>query len=305
MKLMNNIIEDIKKLKEEKDAVILAHYYQLPEIQKIADHVGDSFALSKYAKELPNRTIVFCGVRFMAESAKILSPDKTVLLPVSDAGCPMADMVTKEAVLTLRSVYPEAAVVCYVNSSAAVKSVCDVACTSSNAVNVVKNLKEKQVIFVPDQHLGSYVQSRVPEKEMILYKGCCPTHHLVTPQMVQEARAEHPEALLTVHPECGEEIVKLSDFAGSTAGIIDFVAKSSAKEFIIGTEKGIFYELGQKAPDKTCYLLTEQLVCEDMKLTTLSDVKRCLTEGTEEILLEQEEIEAAQLCLERMLSVQG
>lgn len=302
---MKTIIEDIKKLKKEKDAVILAHYYQLPEIQEIADYVGDSFALSKYAKELPNRTILFCGVRFMAESAKILSPEKTVLLPVSRAGCPMADMVTKEAVLTLRSVYPSAAVVCYVNSSAAVKSVCDVACTSSNAVNVVKNLEEKQVIFVPDQHLGSYVQSLVPEKEMILFKGYCPTHHLVTPEMVEKARAEHPEALFAVHPECGEEIVKLADYAGSTAGIIDFVAKSPAKEFIIGTEKGIFYELGQKAPDKTCYLLTEKLLCEDMKLTTLSDVKESLMKGTEEIMLTDEEIKGAQECLERMLSVQG
>lgn len=296
-------VQGINKLKKEKNAVILAHYYQRPEVQDVADYVGDSFALSKLAKNLDNDVIVFCGVHFMAESAKILSPDKTVLLPAPDAGCPMADMVKPEDIRRLRKEYPEAAVVCYVNSSAEVKAECDICCTSSNAIHVVKSLPQKDIVFVPDQNLGRFVKEQVPEKNVILFNGYCITHHKITVQNVEDAKKTLPDALFAVHPECQEEIVKLADFAGSTAEIIDFVSKSDCEKFIIGTEMGVMHEIQKRNPDKKLYLLNSGLVCPNMKKTTIENVYNALLNNTYEMKLDEEIIRKAQHSLERMLTI--
>lgn len=296
-------IENINKLKQELDAIILAHYYQRPEVQDIADYVGDSFALSKLAKNLPNKVIVFCGVHFMAESAKILSPQKTVLLPAIDAGCPMADMVTPEDIVLLRHKYPNAAIVCYVNSSAQVKAECDICCTSSNAIKVVKSLKQKDIVFVPDKHLGEFVAKQVPEKNIILFDGYCITHHRITLKNAKDAREALKNALLVVHPECPDEVVKEADFAGSTEQIIDFITKSDKKEFIIGTEMGVFHEIEKRNPDKKLYLLNSGLVCPDMKKTTVESVYYALKYKRYEINLSNLIIERAKHSLDKMLEI--
>lgn len=298
-----NYIEDINKLKEQKDAVILAHYYQQPEVQDIADYVGDSFALSKLAKNLKNKTIVFCGVHFMAESAKILSPDKTVLLPAADAGCPMADMVTPDDIKQLRQKYPNAAVVCYVNSSAQTKAECDICCTSSNAIHIVKSIFQKDIVFVPDQNLGQFVAQHVPEKNIILFDGYCITHHKISVVDLQNAKRSVPDSLIVVHPECQPEIVAHSDFAGSTAEIIDFVSNSKAQKFIIGTEMGVIHEIQKRNPDKKLYLLNSGLVCPNMKKTTVKNVYECLLNDKNEITLDENIIERAKHSLDRMLSI--
>jgi quinolinate synthase len=299
-----NYTETIKQLKIEKDAVILAHYYQRPEIQDIADYVGDSFALSKLAKNLPNKTIVFCGVHFMAESAKILSPEKTVLLPALDAGCPMADMVTAEDIIELRKKHPEAAIVCYVNSSAEVKAQCDICCTSSNAVRIVKTLPQKDIVFVPDQNLGHFVAQQVPEKNVILFNGYCITHHKITLKNVEDARRAIPDALFAVHPECTPEIVEQADFAGSTAEIIDYVTNTDCEKFIIGTEMGVMHEIQKRNPNKKLYILNSGLVCPNMKKTTLDDVYDALTNTkAHEINLDTDIIAKAKHSLDRMLTI--
>lgn len=295
--------QNINKLKKEKDAVILAHYYQRPEIQDIADYVGDSFALSKLAKKLTNKVIVFCGVHFMAESAKILSPDKTVLLPASDAGCPMADMVTPENIISLRKQYPKAAVVCYVNSSAEVKAECDICCTSSNAIRIVKSLAENDIIFVPDQNLGNFVSKHVPEKNIILFNGYCITHHKITLENVEQACTAIPDAILVVHPECQPEIVKKADFAGSTAEIIEFISNSDNKKFIIGTEMGVLHEIQKRNPDKKLYLLSQGLLCPNMKKTTIENVYDALMYNQHEIKLSNDIIAKAEHSLNRMLTI--
>jgi quinolinate synthase len=299
-----NYTETIKQLKIEKDAVILAHYYQRPEIQDIADYVGDSFALSKLAKNLPNKVIVFCGVHFMAESAKILSPEKTILLPALDAGCPMADMVTAEDIIELRNKYPEAAIVCYVNSSAEVKAQCDICCTSSNAVRIVKTLPQKDIVFVPDQNLGHFVAQQVPEKNVILFNGYCITHHKITLKNVEDAKRAIPDALFAVHPECTPEIVEKSDFAGSTAEIIDYVTNTDCEKFIIGTEMGVMHEIQKRNPNKKLYILNSGLVCPNMKKTTMEDVYDALTNTkAHEINLDTDIIEKAKHSLDRMLTI--
>jgi quinolinate synthase len=294
-------LERIQELKKERNAVILAHLYQQGDIQDMADFVGDSFELSRKAREAKGDVIVFCGVYFMAESAKILNPDKTVLLPVLAAGCPMADMVTPDDVLALRAQYPEAAVVCYVNSSAAVKAVSDICCTSSNAVKIVKSLPQRQVIFVPDRNLGHFVSLQTPDKEIIRFEGFCPTHERVGVKDVEEARAARPGALVLVHPECPPAVVDAADFAGSTAQIINYVAKSDKKEFIIGTEQGILYRLTKENPDKQFYLLSQRLFCVNMKKTSLDDVLYSLEHMVNAIELDAETIRRASLCLDRML----
>ncbi len=297
------IISEIKRLKQEKNAVLLAHYYQTGDIQDIADFVGDSFALSRKAKDTDADVIVFCGVRFMAESAKILSPEKTVLLPAPDAGCPMADMVTPEDVRRLRAQYPAAAVACYVNSSCAVKAECDVCVTSSNAVRIVKALPQTQIIFVPDQNLARYVASQAPEKEIIPFCGYCVVHHRITAQDVDKAKAAAPGALLLAHPECTQEVLSRADFIGSTEQILAFAAKSTQKRFLIGTEMGVLHPLHKNHPDKEFFLLSPKLVCVNMKKTTLQDVRDALLFHLHVIELDEPTMARARACLMRMLAM--
>ncbi len=300
---MPTIDQQIQALKKERNAVILAHYYQQPEVQDIADIVGDSFDLSRRASTVQADVIVFCGVFFMAESAKILNPARTVLLPVLAAGCPMADMVTSEDVLELREKYPDAAVVCYVNSSAAVKAECDVCCTSSNAVKIVKSLPQRRIVFVPDRNLGHYVSRFVPEKEIIPFAGFCPTHDRVTAEDVAAARAARPGAQVLVHPECPPAVVDAADFAGSTAQILQYATQSDAKEFIIGTEQGILHRLQGQNPDKKFYLLSPRLFCVNMKKTGLQDVLAALQTNTNQIELDETVAGRARGCLQRMLEL--
>ncbi len=297
------LLADIQRLKQEKNAVILAHYYQPGALQDAADFVGDSFALSRKAKDNDADIIVFCGVLFMAESAKILSPHKTVLLPVPDAGCPMADMVTPEDILRLRAQHPGAAVACYVNSSCAVKAESDVCVTSSNAVHIVKALPEKQIIFVPDQNLGRYVAEQVPEKEIILHSGYCPVHHRLTAADVDGARAAHPGAALLAHPECTREVLDRADSIGSTAQILQYAKQASGTAFLIATEKGILHELQKNSPGKAFHLLTPTLECADMKKTTLSDLRDALLFTRYAIALDETMMNRARRSLERMLSL--
>ncbi len=301
---MNELQREIREIADEKKALILAHYYQTMDVQEIADVVGDSFELAKRASLAEQNVIALCGVRFMAESVKILSPDKTVLLPAPDAGCPMADMVTPEDVLRLRREHPDAAVVCYVNSSAAVKAVSDICCTSSSAERIVRSLPQKQVIFVPDQNLGAYVASRVPEKEVFPHSGYCPIHHAVSEKDVLAAKSAHTEARLLVHPECPPAVVAMADGVGSTAYILKTVeAAPDGESFIIGTETGVVERLRATAPGKKTYLLRDRFVCPNMKKTTLHDVKRALERFEENIMLDEAEMLAARASLKRMIEV--
>jgi quinolinate synthase len=298
------LAKKILALKQERNAVIVAHNYQIDDVQALADMIGDSFALSKYCASIPQDVIVFCGVHFMAESAKILSPQKTVLLPEIHAGCPMADMVTAEDLRALKRDHPNAAVVCYINTSAAVKAECDICCTSSNAVKVIQSLAEAEIIFVPDKNLGNYIAKKVPEKRMIIWDGFCVTHHRVTLEEVQKAKEAHPDAVLLVHPECRPEVVELADFVGSTRQIIDFAAASKEKKFIIGTEMGVLCSLKRNNPEKTFYLLSQGLICPNMKKTRLESVYTALTEMRYAIEIEEEIMIKAKTTLERMLKVE-
>lgn len=297
------MIEEIIKLKKERDAIILAHNYQVPEVQDIADIVGDSFALSKHAANTSHKVIVFCGVHFMAESAKILSPDKTVLLPARDAGCPMADMVTADRLREMKAKYPEAAVVCYVNSSAEVKAEADICCTSSNAVKVVESLKNKQVIFAPDQNLGSYIAKKVKDKELILWKGFCITHKRVKADEVRKIRELYPDAKILAHPECEPEIQAMADFLGSTSEIIKEAREIPQKDIIIGTEEGVLHILKKENPDKNFYLLSPGLICQNMKKTRLEDVYLSLLNMQHEINLDEDIRQKALKSLEKMLEI--
>ena len=298
------LTKDILALKQERNAVIVAHNYQIDDVQALADVIGDSFALSKYCASVPQDVIVFCGVHFMAESAKILSPQKTVLLPEINAGCPMADMVTAEDVRALKRDHPNAAVVCYINTSAEVKAACDICCTSSNAVKVIQSLTQEEIIFVPDKNLGNYIAKKVPEKKMIIWDGYCVTHHRVTLEDVQKAKEAHPDAVLLVHPECRPEVVELADFVGSTRQIIDFAAVSKEKKFIIGTEMGVLYSLKRNNPEKIFYLLSPGLICPNMKKTRLESVYNALKQMRYTIELEEEIMIKARITLERMLKVE-
>ena len=300
---IQTLCDEIQRLKREKDALILAHYYQRLDVQLIADIYGDSFELSKKARLSDKKLAIFCGVSFMAESVKILNPEKTVLLPEPSAGCRMADMVTAADVVALREKYPDAAVVCYVNSSAETKAVSDICCTSSNAVKVVGSLKNKQIIFIPDKNLGAYVAKFLPDKEFILHSGWCPIHHGITTDEVKAAKNEHPGALVTVHPECEPEVSALADYVGSTSQMIGFCEKSVAKEFIVGTEVGVVERLNYYNPDKKFHLLTPHTVCDDMKKTTLKSVLAALRGEVDEVTLTKEQIEAAKLPLERMMQI--
>jgi quinolinate synthase len=296
-------IRDIVSLREKRNAVILAHLYQWPEVQDIADFVGDSLDLSRKARDTGADVIVFCGVWFMAETAKIISPEKTVLLPEPDAGCPMADMVTPEDVELLRKEHPGAAVVCYVNSSAEVKAVSDICCTSSNAIRVVESLKEKEIIFVPDRNLGHYVSRFFPEKRFILFDGFCPTHNKITVTDMEQVRAAHPDTPILVHPECVPEVVNRADFTGSTAQIIEHAVNSGSEEFIIGTEIGVLHRLQKLCPGKRFYSLHAAMVCPNMKKTTLLSVYDALDKMQYKIELDAQVIKKASVSLARMLAV--
>lgn len=297
------MIHKIQQLKKEKNAVILAHSYQIPEVQEIADIVGDSLKLSQEAANTDADVIVFAGVHFMAESAKILSPEKKVLLPAIDAGCPMADMVSAQQLRMFKKENPNVPIVCYVNSSAEVKAESDICCTSSNAVKIVKSIKEGRLLFAPDQNLGSYVAKQVPEKDIILWEGFCITHHRVREIEVERVKQQHPNALVLAHPECQSHIVEKADFVGSTAQIIEYARKSSNKTFIIGTEMGILHKLRKDSPDKKFYLLSQGLICVNMKKTALEDIYKALHFEQHEIKVDEEIRQKALVSLERMLKL--
>lgn len=296
------LVEEIYRLKSERDAVILAHNYQLPEVQDIADIIGDSLALARTAAKVSQSVIVFCGVHFMAESAAILAPTKTVLLPAIDAGCPLADMADAESLRKMREEYPDAAVVSYVNTSAEVKAESDICCTSANAVRVVQSLGEKRVIFVPDQNLAAYVAARV-DKEVIPWPGYCPTHHRLQAKDVISVKAAHPDALVLVHPEVRQEVAELADFVGSTSQILSFAKQTDAKTVIIGTEMGTLHQLQKDNEGKQFYLLSPRLVCPNMKRTTLTHVRDSLESLAPRITVDEGIRQRAVRALERMIEV--
>ncbi len=273
---IDDLKKQIEKLKKERNAIIIAHNYQRKEVQDIADIMGDSLALSRAVMKTEAKVIVFCGVHFMAESAAILNPKKKVLLPVKESGCPMADMATVEKIKKMRNQCPDAAVVSYVNSSADVKAESDISCTSGNAIDVVKSLKEDRIIFVPDRNLGHYVKINVPEKEIILWPGFCPAHIRLMEEEVINVKKQHPNAEFLAHPECRPGVVKLADAVCSTEGMFKHVRSSLSKEFIIGTEEGLVYRLKKENPGKKFFLPSEHLICADMKLTTLGWVAHSL-----------------------------
>lgn len=295
------IFRKILHVKKEIGAVILAHYYQVPGIQEVADHVGDSFALSKLAAELPHKVIVFCGVDFMAESAKLLSPEKTVLLPVKSACCPMAEMADPEEVKKLKQAHPDAAVVSYVNSTTSVKALSDICCTSSNAIRVIRSLPHRQIIFVPDKNLGSYAAEQIPEKEFILFDGYCPPHEDVMAIDVKLIREKHPDALLLVHPECQREVREMADFTGSTSQILQYATGSKHHTFIIGTEEGILYPLKKQNPGKSFYMLTDHFICPNMKKTTPVELLNSMENMTTKVEVDERLAILARKPLERML----
>ena len=295
--------EEILRLKKEKNAVILAHYYTTDAVQEIADYVGDSFFLSKKAKELDENIIVYCGVSFMGESAKILNSDKLVLMPDMSADCAMAHMVDLENIKKVRAEYEDVAVVCYINSTAEIKCYADVCVTSSNAVKIVKNLSNKNIFFIPDGNLGRYVAEQVPEKNVILNQGHCPVHHAMTVEELHKVKTEHPEAKFVVHPECIKALLDEADYIGSTSGIINYVAKDSSKEYIIGTEIGVLYELKKQNPDKKFYLLNQNQICHDMKFITLEKIYDVLANETNRVEISEARRDGALKPLERMLEL--
>ena len=297
--MTNQLSEKILKLKKEKNAIILAHLYQIPEIQEIADYVGDSYYLSQVARDAKEDLIIFCGVKFMAESAKVLSPEKTVILPAPNAGCPMADMAEVEDVEEMIKKYPDAFKVCCINSSYEVKALCDASVTSSSALKIIKNIPNKQILFLPDQNLGGYISEFFPEKEFILWRGFCPTHHRITAEDIIKAKEEHPNVKVLSHPECSKEVRDLSDYIGSTSGIINYATECEDKEFIIATEEGVLHQLKKKNPDKKFYF-PEVMVCPNMKKTSLQDVYDALDGKKEEVILDEEIRKKALTSLENM-----
>ncbi len=298
--------EKILQLKIEKDTCILAHSYMSEDICEVADFTGDSYALAVKAKSMKNKNIIMCGVRFMAEMAKMLNPEKRVVLSNPIAGCPMAEQMDRELIEQVKEKYPDYAVVAYVNTTAELKTVADVCVTSSSAVRICRAIPQKNILFIPDINLGTYVKEQVPEKNFKLLSGGCPTHAKINESEVLAARKAHPQALFLVHPECRPEVVKHADYVGSTTGIMDFAAKSEAKEFIIGTENSIVQHLQFAHPEKRFYALSKDLVCNNMKATTLADVYHCLTgDGGEEIVMSKELIDSAVKCIDEMIRYGG
>ncbi len=308
--IMKQMIKDLQreilKLKKQKDACILAHSYMSEDVCEIADFVGDSYALSVRAKSVPQSTVLMCGVRFMAETVKMLSPSKKVYLVNPQAGCPMAEQFDKEVIAEVKKMYPDYAVVAYINTTTELKTIADVCVTSASAVKICRAIPQKNILFIPDINLGTYVKGRVPEKNFKLLSGGCPTHAKIEKSDVIAAKKAHSEALLLVHPECRPEVTEAADFVGSTTGIMDFAIKSDKKEFIIGTENSIVEHLQFKCPEKNFYPLSKDLVCHNMKITTLPDVFNCLSgRGGEEIILDEETRLKAVKSIEKMIEYGG
>ncbi len=296
--------EEIIKLKKEKDICILAHAYQTHDILEVADYVGDSFGLSQKAADAPQQTVIMCGVRFMAETVKVLSPNKNVILSHSDADCLMARQFDAAAIRELKKQYPGYAVVAYINTTTETKTECDVCVTSASAVKIVRDMPQKDILFIPDCNLGAWVKEQVPEKNIKLVKGGCPVHAAVTGEEAAAVKAKYPNAELLVHPECISEVSAQADYIGSTTGIMSYVAKSSKDEFIIGTENSIVQHLQFEYPDKKFYAMSKDLVCRDMKLTTLVDVYNCVRGcGGEEIQLTDDVRVAAKKSIDAMLQL--
>ncbi len=301
---IKDVQEQIIKLKKEKDICILAHCYQSPEILEVADFTGDSFALSVEASKVENKTVIMCGVRFMAETCKILSPEKTVILSNPDAGCPMAEMIEPELLAQVKEQYPEHTVVAYVNTTSELKTLCDVCVTSSSALNICSKLESDKVLFIPDINLGTWIKEQLPDKEFKLVNGCCPTHAKMSKDDVLKAKSAHPEALLLVHPECRKEVVELADYVGSTTGIMSYAKKSDKKEFIIGTENSIVTHLQLECPDKSFYPLSKDCICHNMQATTLVDVLNCCKgTGGEVIELDEDVRLKAKHCIDKMIEL--
>ena len=303
MKVDKTITEKIQQLKEKRDAVILAHNYQLGEIHDIADFVGDSLDLSQKAAQTDAKVIVFCGVHFMAETASLLCPDKIVLIPDEHAGCPMADMVTVEDLRKKKSESPDASVVCYINTTAAVKTECDICCTSSNALKVVSTIpKGKPIIFVPDRYLGAFAAAQ-SDREMILWPGYCPTHQRITADDIVKLKKQYPEAQVVVHPECRSDVTALADKALGTGGMMRYARESEHKDFIIGTEIGIIYRLRKENPSKRFIPASEQAICPNMKLITLEKILWSLEEMVYQVIVPEELRDKARKPVERMLAI--
>lgn len=304
--MIKDLQQEILRLKKERDVCILAHSYMSEDICEVADFTGDSYALSVKAKTAPQSTVVMCGVRFMAETVKMLSPQKKVILANPDAGCPMAEQMDKELISQVKESLPGYAVVAYINTTADLKTVCDVCVTSSSAVKICRAIPEKNILFIPDINLGTYVKKQIPEKNFKLLQGGCPTHARMTRADVLKAKVEHPEALFLVHPECRPEVTELADYVGSTSGIMDFAEKSDKKQFIIGTENAIVQHLQFKCPDKQFYPLSKDLLCHNMKITTLADVYNAVRgEGGEVMEMDEEKRLAAVKCIEKMIEYGG
>ncbi len=296
--------EKILKLKKEKDICILAHSYVAREIQEVADFTGDSFQLSVLAEKAPQKTVIMCGVRFMAETVKILSPEKTVYIASAVAGCPMAEQMDKELISQVKAQYPDYTVVAYINTTSDLKTVCDVCVTSSSAVKIVKRIENDKILFIPDCNLGAFVAEQCTEKEFKLLQGGCPIHARMSEKDVLKAKEMHPNALFLVHPECRPEVVEHADYIGSTSGIMDFARNSSAKEFIIGTEISIAESLQYECADKKFYPLSKELICSNMKATTLVDLyDTMLGEGGEEIVMDNDTIQKAKKCIDMMIKL--
>lgn len=300
---MNELIEKINKLKKEKNAVILAHCYQNVEIDEVADYVGDSLYLSQMASKTDADIIVFAGVYFMAQTAKILNPSRKVLLPRLESGCRMADMISLDQLREFKSKYPKMPTVCYINSTAEVKSECDICCTSSNAIKIVDSLKAKEILFLPDTYLGKWVESQLGNTKVNTYTGFCPTHVQIRPNDVTDARAKYPEALVLAHPECHQSVVALADYVGSTTGIMKFAAQSDKKQFIIATEKGVVDRLKRDYPEKEFILIKDSVICPNMKWHTLTDIYNALDKEEHEITVDKEIASKALKCIDRMLEV--
>lgn len=300
---MEELVKQLIELKKERDAVILAHYYVSDEVQSVADYIGDSYYLSKIATTVKEKTICFCGVQFMGESAKLLNPEKTVVIPDKNADCPMAHMVDIDRIKKVREEYEDVAVVCYINSTAELKQYADVCVTSANAMKIVHSLPNKNIFFIPDEHLGRYIASKLPEKNFIFNDGFCHVHTSITAENVKKAKEARPDAKVLVHPECKLEVLELADYIGSTSGIIDYATGSEDKEFLICTEMGVFYELNKKNPDKRFYSVGHRQFCPNMKLITLDKVVRCLREMTPVIVLDADKADKAKAPLDRMLEL--
>lgn len=303
MIMENNFIsEKIKRLKTKKNAVVLAHNYMPSDVQDAADYVGDSLGLSIEASRTSASIIVFCGVHFMAQTAKILNPAKKVLMPDAKAGCPMANMINAKQLGELKLKNRNAKVVCYINSTAQVKALSDICCTSGNAVEIVKSLGNDEIIFVPDQYLGSYVEEKLGRK-MILWNGYCNIHTKILPHFVQEAKKKYPKAIVMAHPECTPDVRRLSDFVGSTSKMLSFPSSSRSEEFIVATETGIIHQLKKNFPDKEFFPAYDRAICPNMKLTTLEKLLWCLEDEAEEIFVEEPIASKAKVCIDKMIAV--